>query len=135
MVAQIRVGLEGSDDVLRGSDVGYLEDRLNLLDEDPVLVASVVQVPPGKGVGQHVGLFDSLRSELVKNFMVDVLSGKLPHTPPMRGHFGEARINLVPGATPKRHRSFKMVGEREAALKKIIEEYNGRGWLEPSFSE
>ena len=28
-----------------------------------------------------------------------------------------------------------MVGEREAALKEIIEEYVERGWLEPSFSE
>ena len=64
-----------------------------------------------------------------------MLSGKLLKNPPVRGPFGEAKINIMPGATPKRQRSFKMVGEREAAFKEILEDYIEKGWLEPSFSE
>ena len=59
-----------------------------------------------------------------------------PKTPaPGRGPFGMAKIELIPGAMPRRQRSFKMVGEREEALKIILEDYIARGWLEPSFSE
>ena len=75
------------------------------------------------------------RSALLEDYGQDVLSGKLPRDPPVRGPFGLAKIDLVPGARPKRHRSFKMVGEREEALKQILEEYCDMGWLEPSFSE
>ena len=75
------------------------------------------------------------KEDLVKEFSDDVLSGKLPTTQPVRGPFGMAKIELVPGAIPKRQRSFKMTGERLDALKKILDEYKDLGWLEPSFSE
>ena len=95
-----------------------------------------MQVPPtGKPEEKCHNLIEKLKAKIVKDFGGDVLSGKLPTTPPVRGPFGLAHINLVPGATPKRHRSFKMVGEREEALKTIIKEYIDRGWLEPSFSD
>ena len=45
------------------------------------------------------------------------------------------KVELIPGAAPKRQISFKITGEREKVLKKILEEYCELGWLEPSFSE
>lgn len=64
-----------------------------------------------------------------------VLSGMLLKDPPLRGPHGEAKIIIRPGAVPKRQRAFQMVGERADALKRILEEYMDRGWIEPSYSE
>ena len=63
------------------------------------------------------------KEEVIRQFGDSVLSGKLLKNPPVRGPFGEAKITIMLGATPKRQRSFKMVGEREAALKEILEDY------------
>ena len=68
-------------------------------------------------------------------FQSDVLSGKLPRDTPIRGPFGLAKINLRAGATPKRQRCFQLAGEGAEAVKKTIEEFKERGWIEPSFSE
>ena len=74
--------------------------------------------------------------QMIKNeFNMDVLSGKLPTNPPVRGPFGLAKINLRSDAQPKRQRCFQLVGERADALKKTIDEFKQRGWIEPSFSE
>ena len=95
----------------------------------------MVKTPPESRVEEHGQLIAEAKKALIDEFGQTVLSGKLRKDPPIRGPFGQAKIELIPGARPKRHRSFKMVGEREAALKEIIEEYVERGWLEPSFSE
>ena len=41
-------------------------------------------------------------------FREDVLSGKLPRDPPIRGPFGLAKISLRAGAQPKRQRCFQL---------------------------
>ena len=133
---QLQARGEGSYDKLTESEVDIMTKQLSGEEKKLVSIRSVVQVPPsGTPQETHQSLIDKLRGDIVKEFGKDVLSGKLHRSPPERGPFGMAHIRLVPGANPKRQRSFKMVGEREEALKKIIEEYIDRGWLEPSFSE
>ena len=100
-------------------------------------VHSVVKVgsPDGDLSLKTLEVIANAKSTLLADFGQDVLSGKLPKDPPIRGPFGLAKIELVPRASPRRHRSFKMTGEREEALKQILEEYCAMGWLEPSFSD
>ena len=76
-----------------------------------------------------------MRSGIVDEFKDDVLSGKLHKDPPVRGPYGEASINLKPGAKPKRMRGFQVHGPKAEALKKMVEDFTEIGWLEPSYSE
>ena len=43
-----------------------------------------------------------------------------------------ADIQLVLGARPRIQRPYHLVGEREAAIHELVEEFIARGWLEPS---
>ena len=63
------------------------------------------------------------------------MNGKLVKDPPIRGPYGEAKIVVRQGSTPRRQRGFQLTGEREKAVIKIVEEFVDRGWLEPSYSE
>ena len=98
-------------------------------------VASVVTtmtLPRGQETAEWVA---SVRSGIVDEFKDDVLSGKLHKDPPVRGPYGEASINLKPGAKPKRMRGFQVHGPKAEALKKMVEDFTEIGWLEPSYSE
>lgn len=55
--------------------------------------------------------------------------------PAIRGPFGVAHIELRPNAVPQARRPFRTLGEREAALREIIEKFKERGWIRPSLSE
>ena len=125
---------EGKPDTLTMEELAILEEKIGARD---VLfeVRSIVKVPPSAKEGGGLDMIVQAKEALVAEFAKDVLSGKLPKDPPVRGPFGMARIDLIPGARPRRQRSFKMVGEREEALKAILEDYVERGWLEPSYSE
>ena len=102
--------------------------------EEKLEVRSVVQTQV-KNKPKHINdLVESFRSKVTEEFGRDVLSGKLLKDPPIRGPYGEASINIKLGAQPRRHRAFQLIGERADALKAILEEYKGRGWIEPSFS-
>ena len=55
--------------------------------------------------------------------------------PKVRGPYGVAVIHLKDDAQPKAMKPFRMMGEREAALKGIIDKFIKRGWNRPSQSE
>jgi hypothetical protein len=128
---------EGRPDQLSVKELDIIEGHCAMLKDSPLCgVCSVVKVGKNSLTADLVQeKIVAAKKTLLDEFMKDVLSGKLPKEPPVRGPFGMAKIELIPGAVPKRQRSFKMTGEREEALKKILEEYCELGWLEPSFSE
>ena len=55
--------------------------------------------------------------------------------PEVRGPHGVARIELIDDARPCAKKPFRTLGEREAALRAIIDKYVDRGWIQPSRSE
>ena len=132
----MRAWPEGRPDHLTLGELMLIEEHLEV-QENFFGVKSVVKILKKEGEEkQHITRkTEEAKSKLLAEFAKDVLSGKLQKDPPVRGPFGMARIELMPGAAPRRQRSFKMVGEREEALKEILEDYIKRGWLEPSFSE
>lgn len=81
---------------------------------------------------------EGLRAEIRKEFH-DVLAHTdvvIPDIPKeIRGPSGIAKIELLPGAIPKKERPFRMVGEREAALEELIQEFIAKKWIAPSDSE
>jgi len=56
-------------------------------------------------------------------------------TPRVRGPYGVATIELIDNARPASRKPFRMPGERESALKTIVDKYLERGWIRPSRSE
>ena len=55
--------------------------------------------------------------------------------PALRGPFGVAHIDLQDGAVPQKGKPFRMLGEKEQALRKLIEKFLEREWIEPTESE
>jgi len=55
--------------------------------------------------------------------------------PTLRGPFGKAKIELKETARPMARKPFRTLGEREIALKAIVDKYLQRGWIRPSKSE
>ena len=55
--------------------------------------------------------------------------------PVVRGPFGVAKIELKDSARPLAYKPFRTLGEREVALKSIINKYLQRGRIRPSKSE
>ena len=128
----MRAWPDGEAGKLTSTEIGFIERQCAGYQTPLCGVRSVVQVGTKKGdlSPSTLECIAQAKSSILEDYGHDVLSGKLPRDPPIRGPFGLARIDLVPGARPKRQRSFKMVGEREEALKEILEEYCEMGWLE-----
>ena len=59
---------------------------------------------------------DVLRQKLKADYTTSVFSPEAPRERPIRGPFGEATIELKPGATPLKQRPFHLQGERKEAL-------------------
>ena len=55
--------------------------------------------------------------------------------PRVTGPYGVATIDLIESARPSSRKPFRMPGERETALKTIVDKYLDRGWIRPSKSE
>ena len=64
-----------------------------------------------------------------------LFSGVANKNPPDHGKFGTAKIKLEPKPNIYRHREYQLQGERAEAMKKLLMEFGGRGWIEPSDSE
>ena len=76
-----------------------------------------------------------LRDDIKSKYSGDVLSGEVNFAQSSKydkGPVGQCRIKLKEGAIPKAARPYKLVGEREAALREIAEEFLNKGWLEES---
>jgi hypothetical protein len=69
--------------------------------------------------------------KILEEYSGGVLSSKVPKDPPVRGLFGEARIDLIDGAIPVRQKPFVLHGERLEAHKKITQEWIDNGYIEP----
>ena len=70
-----------------------------------------------------------------KEFGPTSLSGKTMANPPVRGPNGACLFDLLPGAKPRKARPCRMVGEREDAITRLLEELCERGWLENAISD
>ena len=46
------------------------------------------------------------------------------------GDVGLAKLLMKENAVPKHQRPYKLVGEREAAMQELVEDFLERGWLE-----
>ena len=77
------------------------------------------------------------KERLNREFSSDVLSGKLflpadPHIPVRGGeHVGLAKIQDLANAVAKRQKGFRLVGQREAILKELVEDFLAQGIIEP----
>ena len=82
-----------------------------------------------------------LREKRLEDFGATVFTTIAPKERPIRGPFGEATIELKPGSEPVKQRRFQIHGEREVALKKLVEgliadgklEQGRSAWSSPAF--
>ena len=78
---------------------------------------------------------------ILKEYDGTVFGTKTPGCPPVRGPFGEAEINLKPGAVPIKQRMFQIQGERRETWIKLTDTLIEQGkwedgvsaWSSPSF--
>ena len=89
-------------------------------------VSSVVNVPKEAKSSADNPKYKTKMEEIFKVYS-ELLSGKPCQNPPARGAFVEASIPLKQGYRHRRHRDFRMKGEREQALIKILKEFIERG--------
>ena len=82
-------------------------------------------------VGNEVKL---LIEKIVADYASTVFKCEGPLDRPVRGPFGEATIELKPGAQPLKQRPFHLVGERREALAKLVDQLVRDGKLEPGKS-
>jgi hypothetical protein len=77
-------------------------------------------------------LVEDLRKQVLVDYAESVFRKEVPpHERPVRGPFGEATIELMPGAQPVKQKAFHMHGERGEALAKLVDQYVREGKLEP----
>ena len=74
---------------------------------------------------------DALLAKIVAKYRHTSQAEKLTKDPPVQGPHVMADIQLVLGARPRIQRPYHLVGEREAAIHELVEEFIPRGWLEP----
>ena len=99
-------------------------------------VSSVVQVPgKAKAESDDCPKIQALRARLKQKYGDTFFSGKPVFPPPVRGPYGEAKIQLKQDPRVYRHREFALRGERKEAMEKILRDFIQRGWLEPCHSE
>ena len=99
-------------------------------------VSSVVQVPgKAKAESDECPKIQALRARLKQKYGDTFFSGKPVFSPPVRGPYGEAKIQLKPDPRVYRHQEFALRGERKEAMEKILRDFIERGWLEPCHSE
>ena len=86
-------------------------------------------------------LTEAKRKQLLEEFKGTVFRETLGGTPPSRGPFGEATIEIKPGFVPAKQRPFQVVGERREAMIKLIQQLEREGkvergvssWCSPAF--
>ena len=72
------------------------------------------------------------RLKVLEDYKDRVFRSKLTRDlPPIRGPFGEAEINLKPGAKPVKQRMFHITGERKDAWERLTDEVIESGKVEP----
>ena len=81
------------------------------------------------------GVLDSpevqaIRDQLAKDYGDSVFTSVPPKVRPVRGPFGEATIEVKPGASPVKQRAYHIQGERREALCKIVDQLVSEGKLE-----
>ena len=108
-------------------------------DSDPeeayTAVRSVVSIPKQAAEeAQENPKIAQLKERLI-NAHPRLFSGVANKNPPDRGRFGRARIKLKPNPRSYCHREYQLQGDRAEAMKKLLAEFNERGWIEPSDSE
>ena len=119
------------------SEINAIAHHIDMLGELPKFVASVVQAND-KYPGEDV---EALRQQILQDYADSVFADHHNHDPPIRGPFGEATITVKPGVTPVKQRPFQLHGERQEALKTLIDQLEGDGkiedgvgpWNSPSF--
>ena len=79
-----------------------------------------------------------LRKRILADYERDVFSGEVrlrpgQEHPKVRGteRLGFAKLDLYPNAKPKSVKPIRLVGERAAAEKEMVEDFLARGWIEP----
>ena len=62
-----------------------------------------------------------------------VFRPKLGHTPPVRGLFGEATIEIKPGWSPVKQKPFALAGERRTAMEGLVKNLIEEGKIEAGY--
>jgi hypothetical protein len=95
-------------------------------------VHSVVVAPEQAALppGWDPERLESLRQKIHADFDGTALRTDLIPDPPVRGRYGYAFIPLQENAVPERQKPFQLYGERQEALRKIVDE-----WIEKKFIE
>ena len=64
-----------------------------------------------------------------------LFSGVANKNPPDRRGFRTARITLKPNPKIYRHREYQLQGDRDEAMKKLLDKFIERDWIKPSDSQ
>ena len=113
-------------------DYGHLEElAMELIRKEGVvgaeaLVGNVV-VTSGAMEGEEV---EQIRQNLFREYASSVFTKEAPKVRPVRGPYGEATIEIKPGAQPTKQRPFHIQGERKEALLRIVDQLIREGKLE-----
>jgi len=73
-------------------------------------------------------------AKILEDFGDSVFSTKVPKERPIRGPFGEATIEIKPGAQPVKQRPYRIQGERREAWTKLVNKLIEDGKLEDGVS-
>ena len=77
---------------------------------------------------------EHLRDEIMQEYRNSVFSLEPRGPPPVRGPFGEATIELLPGTVPVKQRMYQIHGPRREAWVELIDRFVKNGWLEEGVS-
>ena len=77
---------------------------------------------------------EQVRQKLLGDFGSTVFTTTAPKTRPVRGPYGEATIEIKPGAQPVKQRPFHIQGERREAMLRIVDQLVKDGKLEEGIS-
>ena len=142
----LKVGAQAWDIGNRGiEDVGIIDEHecVQVDASDPFVaecqrqlerkyapIRSVIKAESGDLPDQAQRLLD----QILHDYKDSSLSEKTVPNPPVRGPYGDCTFTIIHD-TPKKQRPFHLIGEREDALRDLIQEFIDRGWVEPSNSK
>ena len=94
--------------------------------------ANVDTVIEGKEMENE--FLEELRKKFREKYRETVFRDKVWADPPIRGPYGEAKLEMKPGIVPHIQRPFAITGERRQAMIDIISEFEDWGLLEQGIS-
>ena len=125
------VGIIDEHECVRiGADDPFVAECQRQLEKRYAPIRSLIKAESGDVPDPAQRLLD----KILHDYKDWSLSEKTVANPPVCGPYGDCTFSIIHN-TPKKQRPFPLIGEREDALRDLIQEFIDRGWVEPSNSK